>query len=77
LEHHSIVTLCVAFFFVQGLAFFHTISRGIGYRTAHPVPDGTRGTIIKHQRHVIAFYTARGFTVRDVHGCSTPHVPLA
>ena len=69
LEHHSNVTLCVDFFFVQGLAFFHTISRGIGYRTAHPVPDRTRGTILKHLRHVIvAVYTARGFTVHDVHG---------
>ena len=62
LEHQSNVTLCVDFFFVQDLAYFHTISRGLGYRTAHSVPDRTQGTILKHLRHVIAVYTARGFT---------------
>ncbi|KAI2508903.1 Reverse transcriptase (RNA-dependent DNA polymerase) [Fragilaria crotonensis] len=67
LEHHRNVTLCVDFFFVQGLPFFHTISRGIGYRTAHPVPDRSKHTIMRRLRSVIKLYQARGLTVCDVH----------
>ena len=67
LEHHRDVTLCIDFFFVQGMPFFHTISRGIGFRTAHPVPDRNRSTILRRLRHTIKMYQARGFTVRDVH----------
>ena len=68
LAHHSNVTLCVDFLFVQGLGFLHTISRNIGYRTSHPVADRTRGTIVKLLKADINVYTARGLTVRDVHG---------
>ena len=53
---------------MQGSPFLHTISRGIGFRTAHPVPDRNRATIIRRLRTVIKLYQARGFTVRDVHG---------
>ena len=68
LEHHSNVTLCVDFLFVQGLGFLHTISRNIGYRTSHPVLDRTRGTIVKHLQHDIDVYTTRGLNICDVHG---------
>jgi hypothetical protein len=39
--HHRNVTLCVDFFFVQGIAVLHTISRGIGFRTIAQVADRT------------------------------------
>ena len=68
LEHPRKVTICADFFFVQGLPFFHTISRNIGYRTAHPVPDRTRATILRRLRDVFKRYTARGLTICDVHG---------
>jgi hypothetical protein len=68
LEHHRVVTLCVDFFFVQGIPFFHTISRGIGFRTAHPVGDRTKATIMRVLRSVVALYQARGLTISDVHG---------
>jgi hypothetical protein len=68
LEHHRNVTLCIDFFFVQGLPFLHTISRGIGFRTAHPVADRSKATIMQRLRVVIKLYQARGLTVRDVHG---------
>ncbi|KAI2502818.1 Reverse transcriptase (RNA-dependent DNA polymerase) [Fragilaria crotonensis] len=67
LEHHRNVTLCADFSFVQGLPFFHTISRGIGFRTADPVPDRTKATILKKLRSIINRYTTRGLVVRDVH----------
>ncbi|KAI2510045.1 Reverse transcriptase (RNA-dependent DNA polymerase) [Fragilaria crotonensis] len=68
LEHHRNVTLCADFFFVQGLPFFHTISRGIGFRTADPVPDRTKTTILTKLRNIIKRYTARGLTICDIHG---------
>ena len=62
------MTLCADFFFVQGLPFFHTISRGIGFRTADLVPDRTKTTILRKLRATIKRYTARGLTVCDIHG---------
>jgi hypothetical protein len=38
LAHHRNVTLCVDFF-VKGIPFYHTISRGVGFRTVQQVPD--------------------------------------
>ena len=67
LTHHRNVTLCLDFFFVQGHAFFHTISRDIGFRTAVPVSDRTRSTILRETVAVIKLYASRGFTVRDLH----------
>jgi hypothetical protein len=67
LEHHRHVTLCADFFFVQGIPFFHTISRAIGFRTAHPVPDRSKSTILRCLRAVISRYESRGLTVCDIH----------
>jgi hypothetical protein len=66
-QHHCNVTLCIDFFFVQGVPFLHTIFRGMGYRTAVPVADGSYNTILKQTRSVIKLYTLRGFHVRDIH----------
>ncbi len=67
LEHHRNVTLCADFFFVQGISFFHTIARGIGFRTAPAVTDRSKPTIIRSLRAVIKRYHDRGFAVCDVH----------
>jgi hypothetical protein len=48
--------------------FFHTISRGIGFRTASPVPDRTKTTILRQLRDTIKRYTARGFHICNIHG---------
>ena len=66
-EHHRNVTLCVDFFFVQGIGFLHTISRGIGFRTVSPILDRTRQTILRELTTAINLYTSRGLTVRDIH----------
>lgn len=68
LEHHRHVTLCADIFFVQGLPFFHTVARGIGFRTAHPISDRSKPTLLEVLRKVIHIYEARGLTVCDVHG---------
>jgi hypothetical protein len=70
LEHHRNVTLCVDFFFVQGIGFFHSISRGIGFRTVSLIKDRSKGTILRELSAVIKLYTARGLNVCDVHADS-------
>jgi Reverse transcriptase (RNA-dependent DNA polymerase)/Zinc knuckle len=67
LEHHMNVTLCVDFFFVQGIAFLHTISRGIGFRTVSYVTDRNKPTIVKEMKAVLHLYQCRGFTINDIH----------
>ena len=44
------------FFFVQGLAFYHSISRGIGYRTIKPVPDRSKPTMLDATNAVLKLY---------------------
>ncbi len=67
LEHHRNVSLCLDFFFVQGIPFFHTISRAIGFRTISNVPNQSRGTILHETNTVTRLYQARGLTVCDIH----------
>ena len=58
------------FLFVQGHAFFHTIPRGIGFRTVSPVLDRNQKTIHRKLTAAIKLYQCRGLTVCDVHGDS-------
>ena len=66
-EHHRNITLCVDFLFVQGIGFFHTISRGIGFRTVSAVPNRSKATILRETRACLNLYEARGLSVRDIH----------
>ena len=66
-KHHSKVTLCLDFFYVQHLPFIHAISRKIGYRQAVSVPDWTKETMLSFISKSIAEYTKRGFEVMDIH----------
>jgi hypothetical protein len=65
--HHRNISLCVDLFFVQGNAFFHTISRDIGYRTATAIADRKQGTLWRELKAAIHTYTIRGLKVCDVH----------
>ena len=67
LEFHRDVILCADFFFVQGLPFYHSISRDIGYRTVSPVSDLTKATILAETKKVVQVYRARGFVVQAMH----------
>jgi hypothetical protein len=66
-EHHMDVTLCVDFFFVQGIAFLHTISRNIGFRTVSYIADRNKLTILREMKAILHLYKCRGFTIRDIH----------
>ena len=66
-KHHFQVSPCMDFIFVQGLPFYHTISRGIGFRTICRVPDRGKAVILQAMRTVLKLYYSRGFHVCDIH----------
>ena len=65
--HHRELTLCMDFFFVQGIAFLHSISRKIGFRTLAQVPNRSKTTILKETKSITHLYHARGLTICDIH----------
>jgi hypothetical protein len=67
LAHHSDVTLCMDFLYVQGMCFLHSISRTIAFRTLSHVTSRGKRTILDEFRRILRLYQPRGFRVRDVH----------
>ena len=67
LKHHLNVTLCAYLFFVQGIPFFHTVPRDIGFCTSIMVPDRSYKTMLREARAALKIYKLRGFHVRDMH----------
>jgi len=65
--HHNNVTLCVDLFFINGMAFFHTISRGLQFRTVHDVPNRKYKTLLSCFQDVENLYTSRGFVITNMH----------
>ena len=66
-KHHSSITLCLDFFYVQRLPFIHAISQKVGYRQAVIVSNCTKETMLSFINKSILEYTAHGFEVVDVH----------
>ena len=66
-KHHSSITLCLNFFYMQRLPFIHAISRKVGYRQTVIVSDCTKETMLSFINKSILEYTAHGFEVVDVH----------
>jgi hypothetical protein len=56
------------FFFVNGIAFIHSISRKIQFRTVRQVSNRSKKTILKEIRSVRKLYNGRGFRVVKVRG---------
>ncbi len=67
LEYHRDVTICADIFFVQQIPFYHSVSRGIGFRTATFIDDRSKKTLLRKTRAVTRVYEARGFIVRELH----------
>ena len=68
IEHHRNIMLCINFFFIQGMAFLHMVSRKIGFRPCTAVPNRSKTTILRAVRKEIKTYAQRGFDVQDMHG---------
>jgi hypothetical protein len=67
LEHHGDVTICIDNFYINGNPFFHTISRAIKFRTAAPIANRSKRTLLLETRAVMDVYTARQFSVAAIH----------
>ena len=67
-EEHQYVTLCMDHFFVQGLSFFHTISKDIKFRTIEHVDDLTRQTTLQCLISVARVYQINKFKLRQING---------
>ena len=68
LENHANVTLCIDFFFVQGIAFFHSISRKINFRTVSKVENRKKETMLREIKIIRGLYEHRGFNVFEIKG---------
>ena len=66
-KHHSTITLCLDFFYVQRLTFVHAISRKIGYHQGVAVSDRTKETMLTFANRCVLEYTKCGFEVADIH----------
>ena len=64
------VTLCVDFHYVNGVTVFHTISRGIEYRTVSFPLSRSAPSIMNELKDVFKKYNARGLRVTDIHADS-------
>jgi len=62
------VGLSIDFFFVDGIAFFHTISNDIQFRRIDTPKSHNKQCIIIWLKKVIQTYQARGFNIGTIYG---------
>ena len=67
-EHHHEVSLCVDFFFVNGMSFLHTVSRNIQFRSISRTRTRSAREYSRVIKEVINKYELRGFRVSTVEG---------
>jgi hypothetical protein len=63
LEHHKEVFLCVDLFYVQGLCFFHTISKKLKFRTITILDNRKQATLLKAIMDIIKQYHSRAVSL--------------
>jgi len=66
-EYHNDVTLCADIFFVNGMAFFHTIARNIQFRTVHDIANRKYKTLLGCYQDVANLYESREFNLIKLH----------
>ena len=67
-QWHNDVTLCIDIFFVNGLAFFHSISRNIKFRTVEEIPSRAYKHLLLSVQNILNVYQARDFNVHIIRG---------
>ena len=60
------VTVCMDFFYVNGMPIFHTISRKLDYRTVSFPVSRSKPVMLKEYRKVRQRYHSRGFRITSV-----------
>ena len=63
---HKNACLCVDFFFVNSVTFFHSISIGINFRTVSHVRDRSLKTFISESTSVRKLYEGCGFRLVEI-----------
>jgi Reverse transcriptase (RNA-dependent DNA polymerase). len=66
-EDNKNVTLCADFFYVNGIAVFHAISRKLNHRYVSFPQSRSRAEIIKSINDLDKIYSARGLRVHEIH----------
>ena len=66
-DFHSKVTLCVDFFYVNGIPLLHTISRSFKFRTVEEVNDRNKRTMLNGIMKAVQLYKIRGLKVVNIH----------
>ena len=66
-DFHSAVTLCIDFFYVNGIPLLHTISRSYKFRTIEEVDNRAQNTMINGIKRVVNLYKCRGITIDNIH----------
>ncbi|GFH55457.1 hypothetical protein CTEN210_11933 [Chaetoceros tenuissimus] len=60
------ITLCIDFFYVNGIPVFHTISKNVKFRSVSFPTNKTHATILQEYNDVKRIYEAQGFNVTQV-----------
>ena len=61
------MTLCIDFYFVNGITVFHKISCQLGYCTVDFPLSCSKTVILDHLKNVYQLYNTRGFRIRNIH----------
>ena len=67
MDKYRDVNISQDIFFVQGIPFFHTISKHLKFRTATILSNRKQPTLLKETERVIKLYNKRGFRVTGIH----------
>ena len=68
LASHPTITICMDFFFVQGLTFLHSISRGYQFRTVQSTPNRSKKTILDGFKNIQRLTDPRGARITELRG---------
>ena len=66
LTEHKDVILTADLLAINGNFFLHTKSRKIHFRTAVPMQDRTKATILKHVKTAITLHNTRSFVINEL-----------
>jgi len=67
-EWHNNVTLCIDIFYVNGMPFFHSVSRKLQFRTVEDIPSRAYKHLLLCMQNVQNLYKSRNFVVVCVRG---------
>jgi hypothetical protein len=67
LQYHREVTVCIDIFYVNGILFFHSISRKLKVRSVSNITSKDKNTLLRETLQVVKTYKDRGFEVVNIH----------